>query len=260
MKIAVDNGYFDGTPQKEAKTRRAARKKEIELEEDMWEEYWMAIAKTTEAGEKREMAIRLARYDIDKKNQAEHYEELVANAIAYYKQQKKITVDGNGKIVDKDGEFTKYIEELQMQHNEIMRSMEYEYQEDISNIQTKYIRKRFEEKLKEEKADIKVAKNRVKTVEDEREANRIRLGNIESLYRELERIKSLDTQNDEENERKKQEAIDKTTEAIERQKNALKFDQQLKNYKNFWDMVGANGVLEGVGGSDREGVFLRIFS
>lgn len=258
MKIAVDNGYFEDTNKASATQKRAARKKEIELEEDMWEAYWMAIAKTSEAGEKRELAIRLANYDIAKKHQQEHYEELVANAIEYYKQKGKITIDREGKIVDKTGEFNSYIEELQMQHNEIMRSMEYEYQEDKFNIQTKYIRKRFDEQLKEEKADVKIASKRTKTVEDEKKANQIRMSNIELLYKELERIKSLDTKNDEENERKKQDAINKTTDAIERQMNAMKFDQQLKNYKNFWDMVGANGVLEGMGGSDKKGFLEKL--
>lgn len=98
---------------------------------------------------------------------------------------------------------------------------------------------------------------RVKSKEDEIKKNTIIQDNIDNIRKAMEKLEQTKVWDDEQLTIRNKKLAE-MNKRIENLKNSMQFDQQLKNYKNFWDMVGANGVLEGVGGSDKKGFLEKL--
>lgn len=170
---------------------------------------------------------------------------------ATYEEQLRLLEENKANNLITEEEYEKTRSELKKDYDAINLSNDAAYEKQSHEIWEKYEKMRIEAEIADSDVVMKQTKRRVKLREDEIRNNAIVMENIARLMAEKERLEAIDTKGIEEEEKKKQEAIDKTTAAIERQRNALSWEKQLANYKNIGDMLGSGDWLSGLAGGDK---------
>lgn len=147
------------------------------------------------------------------------------------------------------------LEVLKKQGNTIMTGLDEDYFNKEKELYEKYAMIRINNEIEATEVTLEHTKRRIKTRTDEVENNKAVAKNIALLQNQLTELEKVNTEGIEDGEKKKEEAIKKVNEQLQKQKDLLKFDQQLKNYKNIWQIVGLDNdtMLGKAFGGDKKG-------
>lgn len=156
-------------------------------------------------------------------------------------------------------EYNTKILEAKQQHDAIEAALEKEHTDNLRQIWEKYELKRIQAEIKETEVTTEQVMRRVRTRAAEAARNAQVNRNIERLKNQLMELERIDTKGVEEGEKAKQEAIEKTTAAIEKQRQALDYSQKLKAATNIFDVFGVSDRLQDFAGSgDKRGLMESI--
>lgn len=156
-------------------------------------------------------------------------------------------------------EYNTKILEAKQQHDAIEEALEKEHTDNLRQIWEKYELKRIQAEIKETEVTTEQVMRRVRTRAAEAARNAQVNRNIERLKNQLMELERIDTKGVEEGEKAKQEAIEKTTAAIEKQRQALDYSQKLKAATNIFDVFGVSDRLQDFAGSgDKRGLMESI--
>ena len=156
-------------------------------------------------------------------------------------------------------EYNTKILEAKQQHDAIEEALEKEHTDNLRQIWEKYEIKRVNAEIKETEVTTEQVMRRVRTRAAEAARNAQVNRNIERLKNQLMELERIDTKGVEEGEKAKQEAIEKTTAAIEKQRQALDYSQKLKAATNIFDVFGVSDRLQDFAGSgDKRGLMESI--
>ena len=155
-------------------------------------------------------------------------------------------------------EYGDRLEELQEEHDTIEKAMTSEHFKNLNGIVEKYELERIKKEIEDTEVTLEQTKKRVKTRSDEAQKNKTITNNIAKLQERLVKLEKEDTEGIEEAEKLKQEEINKTTEAIEKQRSSLDWSKQLANKKNLGEVIGTSGILEGLAGGDKRGFLGKL--
>lgn len=149
--------------------------------------------------------------------------------------------------------------EAKQQHDAIEEELEKAHRDNLQQIWEKYEIKRVKAEIEATEVTTEQVMRRVRTRAAEAARNAQVNRNIELLKTQLIALEKIDTKGVEEGEKAKQEAIDKTTAAIEKQRQALDYSQKLKVATNIFDVFGVSDKLQDyVGSGDKRGLMESI--
>lgn len=156
-------------------------------------------------------------------------------------------------------EYDTKILEAKQQHDAIEAALEKEHTDNLQQIWEKYEIKRVKAEIKATEVTTEQVMRRVRTRAAEAARNAQVNRNIDRLKNQLIELEKIDTKNIEENEENKRKAIEETTAAIEKQRQALDYSQKLKAVGNIFDVFGVSDRLQDFAGSgDKRGLMESI--
>ena len=240
---------YEGVGQKDDKAKSSRNKKEKLVEfEDLWKEYMEKRSQLIEEGYQRERQAEIDARTIEVNEDRQKYEEKLANLRDYAKQ--------NNWSVNQL-EMAEY--QLYEQWDKLNEAKEKAHEEKLQQIWEKYEIKRVEAEIKATEVTTEQVKRRVRTRAAEAARNAQVNRNIERLKNQLIELEKIDTKGVKENEENKRKAIEETTAAIEKQRQALDYSQKLKAAGNIFDVFGVSDRLQDYAGNgDKRGLMESI--
>ncbi|MBQ3875438.1 MAG: hypothetical protein II728_08650, partial [Bacteroidaceae bacterium] len=194
---------------------------------------WLADRENTLYSNLMTDAMKMANGD---KNKA--YE--IYNAIISKDEQTVATMSED--VQSMYGSFWYNIEEGQRQHDLIMQGLIIDNNEAIKAINMKYDKERMDEIDKQYKKELVVVQRRTRTITDERHHNEGLIQNMQTLKAEMEDLTSQ-TYKDADSMKVAQEKAEALRKEIEKFQSQMKFEKQMSNYKNVWDIFDRNGAF-----------------
>lgn len=156
-------------------------------------------------------------------------------------------------------EYNTKILEAKQQHDAIEEALEKEHTDNLRQIWEKYEIKRVNAEIKETEVTTEQVMRRVRTRAAEAARNAQVNRNIERLKNQLIELEKIDTKGVKENEENKRKAIEETTAAIEKQRQALDYSQKLKAAGNIFDVFRVSDRLQDYAGNgDKRGLMESI--
>ena len=175
----------------------------------------------------------------------------------YNKEHRLLTQEDEEAFIRLNEQYDAIVESLPKKYEKMKDDELLKYNKEIiaqNNKRTEQEIEMIELEIKEGEVAIP---RRVKSKNDEINKNNAIIANIENIKRAMEELEKVDVWDEEHlNERNKKMA--ELNKRMEQYRNQLDWSKQLANYRNMGDLLGGQGVLEGLAGGDKAGFLSKM--
>lgn len=219
--------------------------------EDLAQQYAMVDSNNMDASIEQRMQL------LDDKMEAERaalqkFMDKQIEKYMYNKEHGLLTQEDIDKFAELNDQYSALLESLPKKYEKMKDDELLKYNREVmaqNNKRTEQEIELIELEMKEGEVAIP---RRVKSKNDEINKNNAILANIENIKRAMEELEKVDVWDEEHlNERNKKMA--ELNKRMEQYRNQLDWSKQLANYKNIGDLIGSEGMLEGLAGGDKRG-------